>query len=387
MAVTHVKTPSALCEVHPQLRLANLYVRMAHEGALNALIQADCVTLYTESRRVRIQFSQTQAQLVDSSHIQPTLFPPEYVHLRMPCGVLGSKASGSEFVEVIDFAPLTSGFTSPAKMHIPTPKERYRIQCVECEAVLIPEVQFERVLPLPRTSWSEAASDWYCHVHVGEGESNPHPEIPCRPTDCLYGSSFHALAAKLFPEGALESGNSKVWHCSRCQSSVGLASDGLVNLWCHSVRWLTWGDQSNWVDIRVPTPLEAFYFALYDALEEEKSFFGRKLSFQDPSSRNALLLWFVGDNGFVLETIGCPDNDDGDVAVLQMHPSRLHRVLYRQNCSDPSKKSKLSDISEYYASLEMLNSVTQVLQQSSERLPPSSRSAAGHTIGYLPLAS
>ena len=382
MADSSSKSPSALCEVHPQLRLANLYVKMTHEGALNALVEEECVTLQsTNQPNLRLRFPSTlRIKLADKCQIQPTV-SGVYAHLRMPCGVTGGTvSSGSDSVEVIDFVPLTSGFTRPAKMRIPQIEERYRIQCLECEAILVPQVQFQRVLPLPRASWSEAASDWYCHVHA---EEDSHPKIPFRTSDCLYGSSFHALAVSLFADGSLDCGSRKDWRCSECQSSVGLASDGLVNLWCHSVQWLTCTDET-WTPLDVPTPLEAFYLALYDALEEEKSFFGRKLSFQDPSSRNTLQLWFVGDNGFTLES-DCDVVEDG--GVLQMRSSPLVRVLYKQSDVEPAGKSKLSDVSEYNASSEMLDSVVHDLKQSSERLPPNIRSAAGYSIGYLPLAS
>jgi hypothetical protein len=267
-------------------------------------------------------------------------------------------------------------------MHVPEKDKCYRIQCAECLAILFDDVKLERVLPLPRSSWSEAASDWYCHLHAGE--SAHQSSLISRPTDCLYGSSYRALSSSLIKDDSLIR-IGREWNCSICQSSIGLANDDRINIWCNTAQWSVQEGQIWTVVSAVATPLEAFYYTLYDALEEEKSFFGRKMSFNDPSNDSALTLWFIGDNGFTLEGVSQALNN-----TVEFFPSRLQRVLFKLTNitvgNNPTHK-KMSDVSEYEVSQSMLRCISNELLQSSEHIPPSSRTAAGFSIGYLSLSS
>lgn len=379
-----MKSIRGLCEVHPQLRIINLYLKISKTAEysvqqLQASIEGNAISLKCGGDEIRLQFP-VSVKLLENYNFQPAFVDEFYIHLRMPSGVPEGKTSGSDSVEVIGFRGLSGNYHSENKMHVPEKDKCYRIQCAECQAILFDDVKLERVLPLPRSSWSEAASDWYCHLHAGE---SAHQSLISRSTDCLYGSSYRALSSSLIKDGSLTR-IGREWNCSVCQSSIGLASDDRVNIWCHTAQWSV-QDSKIWTVVSaVPTPLEAFYYTLYDALEEEKSFFGRKMSFNDPSNDSALTLWFVGDNGFTLEGT-CQSMNN----VVEFLPSRLQRVLFKMTNitmgSNPTHK-KMSDVSEYEVSQSMLRSISNELLQSSEHIPPSSRSAAGFSIGYLPLS-
>lgn len=383
-----MKKTSALCEMHPQLRLANLYIRTSFEGALVAQLvegqnSVELLSVIDDSspplKLTTLTFPSSILQLLGNCIIQSTVFGGEYLHLRIPCGgPIGKKTSGSDTTEVIDFSSLTSDFKSPAKMHLPAPNEICQIQCIGCGTTLVSDAKFERILPLPRSSWSEAASDWYCHLHEGE---SAHPEIPLKRLDCLYGSSYHSLTTTSFVEGSIDLDKKRGWSCSKCQLSIALAGEGRVPLWCHSVQWQIASRKGDpWKSMPVYSPLEAFFFTLYDALEEEKSFFGRKLNFHDPATNSILHLWFVGDNSLTLEGRSTD-------TVVQLQLSALVRVLYKQNVNQSNIPcgNKLTDVSEYLISREMLDAAFDVLRSSSDKLPPSCRNAAGYVIGYLPL--
>nr|CAG4636191.1 EOG090X06NK [Eubosmina coregoni] len=279
--------------------------------------------------------------LLENYKFQPAFVDEFYIHLRMPSGVPEGKTRGSDSVEVIGFRGLSGNYQSANKMYIPEKGKCYRIQCAECQAILFDNIHLERVLPLPRASWSEAASDWYCHLHDGE---SAHQALISRPTDCLYGSSYRSLTSSLIKDGSLTrtGREGREWSCFICQSCVGLASDDRVNLWCHTAQWSVQEGQVWKTVSSVVSPLEAFYFTLYDALEEEKSFFGRKMSFNNPSSDTSLTLWFVGDNGFTLES-SCQEINN----TVEFLPSRLQRVLFKSEIvngsSNPTPK-KLSDL-------------------------------------------
>lgn len=380
---------SALCEIHPHLRIANLYVKLSKSTTGSILsaasVKDNSICLESEDgdkyQTVMLKFP-VSVKLLDNYKFQATVIDEEYVHLRMPIGVPPGMTSGSASTEVLDLMTLTTTFSSPPeKMFIPTVEKEYRIQCAECQSLLVDDVRFKRVLPLPRAEWSEAASDWYCHLHAGEAN---HQKLVPRSTDCLYSSCYHALAASLLIEGSLAPAAAtgrRESLCAKCQSSLGLIGDGLLNVWCHSVHWLEETDNT-WRPITTTTnPLQAFYFTLYDALEEEKSFFGRKLAFRGSSgSSPTLILWFVGDNGFTLESI----HGDEPMAQIELRSSRLHKVLFKTTSSNEKIPS---DVGEYQISGEMMNSVLTVLRNSLKLLPPACRTAAGFSIGYLSLAS
>ena len=375
---------SALCEVHPQLRVANLYIRLSNPGGVvsTASVMNNSLCLEaTEDGRTRMVLKfPVSIKLLDNYKFQPTVIDEEYIHLRMPIGVPQGKKSGSENVEVLDLAALSGKtYKSQGKMFNPTLEKEYRIQCTECQSVFMNRVHFSRVLPLPRASWSEAASDWYCHVHSGEAN---HQKLIPRSTDCLFGSCYHALSSCLLVQGSLACGGRELL-CSKCQSSVGLMEDdgceSITKLWCHSVQWFVNEDTDTWtVASNVTMPLQAFYFTLFDALEEEKSFFGRKLAFRDGDGvEKSLILWFVGDNGVTLES-----NASGN--EIELRKSELHKVLYK---SANSANDKIPcDVSEYQVSSLMMSCVLEVLRNSTKQLPPGFRTAAGFSIGYLCLS-
>lgn len=370
---------STLCEVHPQLRIANLYIRLSSTNkilnAASVLDNSVCFeAIEEETARIVLKFP-VSVKLLDNYKIQPVI-DKDYIHLRMPIGVPEGMKSGSESVEVLDLVALsTNAYKSQGKMFHPIIGKDYRVQCAECQSVLINRSNFKRVLPLPRSSWSEAASDWYCHRHDGDAD---HQLVP-RSTDCLFGSCYHALTTSLLIEGSLETAGRESL-CSKCQASVGLMEEGLMNVWCHSIKWFLLQENDQWKMIEdVTTPLQAFYFTLYDALEEEKSFFGRKLAFRDGvGGGQTLLLWFVGDNGFTLDS-------KESASEIELRQSSLHKVLYK---SENSTSKKIpNDVIEYQVSREMMNSALSVLRNSSEQLPPGCRTAAGFSIGYLSLSS
>ena len=383
----NTKSVSGLCEIHPQLRIINLYLKIAktrnNMQQLQASMQGNSISLSSGDYQLILKFP-VSVKLLENYKFQPAFVDEFYIHLRMPSGVPEGKTRGSDSVEVIGFRGLSGNYQSTNKMYIPEKGKCYRIQCAECQAILFDNIHLKRVLPLPRASWSEAASDWYCHLHDGE---SAHQALISRPTDCLYGSSYRSLTSSLIKDGSLTrtGRDGREWSCFICQSCVGLASDDRVNLWCHTAQWSVQEGQVWKTVSSVVSPLEAFYFTLYDALEEEKSFFGRKMSFNNPSSDTSLILWFLGDNGFTLES-SCQEINN----TVEFLPSRLQRVLFKSEIvngsSNPTPK-KLSDVSEYEVSMSMLHSITNSLLQSSEHLPPSSRTAAGFSIGYLPLSS
>lgn len=371
---------SAICEVHPQLRIANLYIRLSSPNTtLNAASVVDNSICLEDGANARMLLEfPVSIKLLDNYKFKPVI-DGDYIHLRLPIGVPKGMKSGSENVEVLDLSALsTNTYKSQGKIFCPIIGKEYRLQCAECQSVLVDRVHFKRVLPLPRASWSEAASDWYCHLHAGE---TSHQKLVPRTTDCLYGSCYHALTASLLTKGSLES-TGKESLCSKCQSSVGLMGDDLWNVWCHSIKWSVLEDNNQWkVAQDAATPLQAFYLTLYDALEEEKSFFGRKLAFRDGlGGGQNVLLWFVGDNGFTLDS-----GESVGGTELQLRRSGLHKVLYK---SENSISKKIpSDVSEYQVSREMMESALAVLRNSSNQLPIGCRTAAGFSVGFLSLAS
>ena len=370
----------AICEVFPQLRIANLYIKLSStDKILNTVSVLDNSVCFEaiedEATRIVLKFP-VSIKLLDNYKFQPVI-DKDYIHLRMPIGVPQGMKSGSENVEVLDLVALsTNAFKSQGKMFNPIVGKDYRVQCAECQSILIDRAHFKRVLPLPRASWSEAASDWYCHRHAGDSD---HQLVP-RPTDCLFGSCYHALTFSLLTEGSLETAGRELL-CSKCQASIGLMEEGLINVWCHSIKWFLFEENDQWkMTEGVTTPLQAFYYTLCDALEEEKSFFGRKLAFRDGlGGGQTLLLWFVGDNGFILDS-----KESSSGTKIELRQSVLQKVLYK---SENSTNKKIpNDVSEYQISREMMNSALLVLRNSSEQLPVGCRTAAGFSIGYLSLS-
>lgn len=374
---------SALCEVHPQLRVANLYVRtLKTEKVFSLASVVDNTVCLEESecerRRLILTFP-VSTKLLDNYKFKTTSIDGEYIHLRMPIGVPQGVTSGSESTEVLDLDVLSSSeVKTKTRLYIPSLERTYRIHCAECQSIFVNSVRFERVLPLPCTSWTEAASDWYCHQHSGEVK---HQKLVPRLNDCLFGSSYYALSANLLTEENLFS-NGKESACTSCQSSVGLIGEGRWNVWCHAIKW-TVLENNIWIHKNDATsPLQSFYFTLYNAMEEDKSFFGRKMVFRDCLDNSKfIILWFIGDNGFTLES----SMESSSETLIKMRPSSLHKILYRRGNSAGEKIP--GDVSEYQISGQMMSSVLEVLRNSSEHLPPDCRTAAGFSIGYLSLPS
>lgn len=368
----------AFCELHPQLRVANVYIKFSTAlGNSNLVAKIDddsiCLEKDGEKTKVNLKFPQT-VKLLGNCKPEFSIIDEVYSHLRMPIGVPDGSLSGSENVEVIDLMALkASVVSSERKIFIPVKEKKYRVRCAECHSIFISDICFKRVLPLPRASWSEAASDWYCHAHGGEERLKLVP----RSEDCLFSSSSHSLEISLLVEGTtISRGRESL--CSLCQSSVGLIENSHWNPWCHSIEWLVFED-GKWQSASElpPSPLEAFYFVLNDAFEEEKSFFGRKLCFRNCLPGNkTLILWFVGDNSISLKSSELSETE------MELRPSNLHKVLYKI----PSSSEKIStDVGEYQVSDQMMKSVMNLLDNTTNLLPPSRRSAAGFSIGFLPV--
>lgn len=370
---------SAVCEVHSQLRIANLYLKTKkHFTLTTAKIKSDhdlCLT--NENEEIVLNFPPS-IKLLTGYDVNLSLLEGSYVHIRMPCGVPKGETSGSENVEVLNFADLCTTPESSRKslrsIFIPARQNSYRIECATCSNALVNAVQFERVLPMPRSAWSEAVSDWYCHRH---GEDSTDQSLQPRPSDCLYGSCYYIFPAEVYTTGSLKSEHSKVT-CENCQSTIGVIIEKSMSVWSHSLQWSTvdYGGLDTLKKLDVATPLESFYYALYDALTEEKSFFGRKIAFRDPTDDTcAVILWFVGDRCNTLK-----GSIEMDSSATEMRPASIRRVLYKQ----VEKSAKIpGDVCEYLASAKMIHAALNQLHESSEQLPTCMRNAAGFLIGYL----
>ena len=373
---------SAFCELHPQLRVANLYIKISPTCRISNIASINNNSIHLDGtddseRSVAVLKFPASVKLLDNLKFKTDSIDEVYVHLRMPIGVPAGSLSGSENTEVLDLSTLNihTAQTSVRKVFIPKEDTDYRVRCAECQSNFIDSARFKRVLPLPRASWSDAASDWYCHSHGGEEKL----ELVPRSTDCLYGSSYHSFAVSLLVEGSVDS-REKEALCSLCQSSVGVIRGDHWNPWCHSVQWQVLEDgkwKSN-AEEEQPTSLQAFYLVLNDAFEEEKSFIGRKLGFRSCLAGNRILiLWFVGDNSTNLESTRLSDTE------IEMRPSVLHKVLYKISSSSTDKMA--NDVSEYEVSEQMMASIIHVLNNSTEHLPPRHRLAAGFSIGFIPI--
>ena len=228
--------------------------------------------------------------------------------------------------------------------------------------------KFNRVLPLPGDSWSEAASDWYCHLHGDATDINK--QLKPRPTDCLFGSSSYAL-----PFNAVVAAcQSHTQSCFNCQAPIARFTDDMVNFWCHAVRWFHYHGDESLEAMPTLTAIEAFYQAFNEALKkEEESFFGRKLLFK--SGAEALTIWLIGDDDFTMEGAG--------TSIVDLTSSDKRRVLFKFEPQHLVNKS--SNISEHVISHAMLHDVLDVLLKSTFLLPPTCRLVRDFSLGFLPV--
>jgi len=345
---------SILCHVHPQLSIANIYVKLPEtlKGNVTCWVKGNSLHLQINNLEFKLNFPEL-VQLLDGTSFQPTV-EDNYIHLRMP-------SNGSNSIDLIRFPRLKSDFFDKDKNKMWTPQTgtKNNVKCNHCSTVLVESIEFDRVLPLPGDSWSEAASDWYCHLH---GDTDVHKKLTPRRTDCLYGSSFYSFPLNIF-------NSSPLTHCPNCQSQVGRLNDDTINFWCHSVRWSVANEE-----MKAPTALQAFHFTLKEALNEQESFFGRKLVFK--SGNEALTIWLVGDNGFTME--GASRSEDLSVDLVK---GDKQRVLFK--FERDQYKMASTNVSEHVVSGMMLQDIVRLLDESCLLLPPTCRTVNDFSIGFL----
>ncbi|XP_037794674.1 E3 ubiquitin-protein ligase E3D-like [Penaeus monodon] len=112
-------------------------------------------------------------------------------------------------------------------------------QCKQCRRVLLSDVRFRRVLPLPSVDWDQSSEGWFCHLHGSEGEKlKPSSLQPAR-DDCFY-SELHFLVHKDTTVDCVSPNNNNCeLACCGCQASLGVRSkQSVLKLWAHSLMWV-----------------------------------------------------------------------------------------------------------------------------------------------------
>lgn len=360
---------SVLCQVQPQLRIANLYVKLkGFEGDnVECSVEGNSLSMEIDKMKMLLNFPKL-VNLQDGSRFKAVV-DDCYIHVRMPSGVPEGNLNGSDCTEVIQLPTPTVPhlFGTKKKMWIPETGVKSCLKCNHCSAVLVKGAKFDRVLPLPGDSWSEAASDWYCHLH-GDATDVSKPTLKPRPTDCLFGSSFYALPFNVLATECQS-------QCFNCQATVARVTDDMVSFWCHAVGWFLCHEDESLEAMPSSTALEASYYALNEALtKEEESFFGRKLLLK--SVTEALTIWLVGDDGFTMEGAG--------TSTIDLTKSDKRRVLFKFETQHSTKAS--SNINEYVVSPAMLHDIVDVLLKSTYFLPPTSRVMNDFSLGFLSIS-
>ena len=364
---------SAFCEVHSLLRIANLYVKGFSEAAgLKVSVTDNVVHLETSSSTFHIKFPSI-IKIQNEFEIQPTL-EQDYIHLRLPTLPI-EKTSGSSSTEVIPLPSSSLTKKSTKNPSIPKCNVSYRLECNSCQTPLTDALVFQRVLPLPSSSWKDAASDWYCHQHSHDGEEKKPvvDNLEPKSTDCLFSSYYCSISTHHLKNEYLNK-EGKCFRCLKCATEIASFVDGHIHLWCHAVSFVE--EENAAQTTQLVTPLEAIQLAIIDALEEDTSFFSRKLGFQDPNGRT-LIIWFLGNQDMNLKSAGSSHTE----AILEVQ--KRDRVLFK--LTDASCKKELSSISVSHTSSVMLTTLTEVLEQSNLFLPPSCRIAAAFSVGFLSL--
>ena len=402
----------AFCEVHPLLRIANLYVEWpvpsTVDGGDNVRVR---VQVSVASNTISLKDAKSGAEfqinfpvsikLLAGCIDRPTSVEQggRFLHLRMPT-VPPLTTRGSENTEVISLPDISTMKTLvKKKIYIPESAGTYRLQCSHCGAIFVETVQFQRVLPLPSSSWSEGASDWYCHLHATDDLKQQ--KLEPRMMDCLFSSCYYTISTSLldqqnvlFNSNNNDSSRQQVT-CGECSAEVAVVRDEKLKMWCHAVQWLSHDPRRSaalWQPEPKITALEAFHSCLVQALDEEMSFFGRRLAFDDLATGQTLSVWFVGDTGLCLEQHQQQqpiESCSSDRCINLVANSKV-RVLYKLSDSSSSSSSdadgqKMSDVSRYEISSAMFADAARLLIESSLCLPPSCRTwpVAGFSIGFL----
>lgn len=146
----------AFCELHPMLRVANLYLQCV-ASVVDVSVTESVVELLTKSgEKYRVRFP----DIVQLRRGSPLPFDSRdaFIYIRLQTVPL-KKTSGSDSTEVIHLAE-TKPKPIKKKLWIPEIGLTYRLECAKCGSSLIDAAKFQRVLPLPSGSWRDAASDW-----------------------------------------------------------------------------------------------------------------------------------------------------------------------------------------------------------------------------------
>lgn len=111
----------------------------------------------------------------------------------------------------------------------------YMLSCLNCTRVLSRKASFQRILPLPSENLD--VSNWFCHGHSIDQNTNLSPTI----NDIFYTETYVHLALFLLDDDCVKV--NKVIICKRCLSWIGLKVNDLVaRVWFNSVGFKSDGE-------------------------------------------------------------------------------------------------------------------------------------------------
>lgn len=195
----------------------------------------------------------------------------------------------------------------------------YTISCLNCTQIFCNNVTFQRVLPLPSDNLD--LSNWFCHGHNADANTNLNPAA----TDVFYTETYVHLAYNLLENVR----SSDVIVCKRCLVWIGLkVNDVVARLWFNTVCFKSDGETYN------TAALSDVYIVTNEILNN--SFLNAaKIVFHcqvTNNVRNYILLWVVEKKLNIIADV-CKGITNCDVAkvLFKFETEETAQVLDWQN--------------------------------------------------------
>lgn len=230
--------PQVLVEVLPNIQACNLYITLSADRGPCLEITADkymCIVKLKNGDDLNIKFPRgtslvpgTVSKVTqDGSHITARAQLDEKTSL---LSTLSADLLSNIGPVISDSSPT---FSEILKDSLVT------AQCKQCRKVLLNDVRFRRVLPLPSVDWDQASEGWFCHLHGSEGEKLKPSSLQPASDDCFY-SELHFLIHKDAAVDCVAPNDNKCeLTCCGCQASLGVRSkESALKLWAHSLMWV-----------------------------------------------------------------------------------------------------------------------------------------------------
>lgn len=225
MAETNLKMyVSLIMEIRPRLQSVNVYIVLKQKTTdVNVVLNHNDISINVEGSVYKIPCVGVNILPESLSSLQINGF---HVSFRFQTDNNPQDLTGRFKAEFLQ-PPRTQNYVATNTNWLKK-NTSYSLFCCNCRKIFCNDVSFQRVLPLPSDNLD--ISDWFCHGHNIDTDTNLNPKA----NDVFFTETYVHLADSLVNDETIKS--NKIIVCKRCLFWLGLSvNNSVLKLWFNTI--------------------------------------------------------------------------------------------------------------------------------------------------------